>query len=183
MMLHEVLFPGSSEIDMLFKQFKLLGTPDELSWPGVTSLANWSDRFPRFRAGVWCEKIQSNPEMHNVISSLVCCCPPRRQSAGALLGHSAFRMLDPALPSQPKPLGSDRRFSGQAKRPEVSPTAERLPELHRAEPHHEALQDQLFSRLARESSCPEALASSKKARQKASLLDEWHLNTQIRNVR
>jgi serine/threonine protein kinase len=40
------LFPGDSEVDELFKIFRLLGTPDEESWPGVTSLQDWNDSFP-----------------------------------------------------------------------------------------------------------------------------------------
>merc|ERR1712107_679277 len=30
------LFQGDSEIDQLFKTFRILGTPNEQSWPGVT---------------------------------------------------------------------------------------------------------------------------------------------------
>ena len=41
------LFPGDSEIDQLFKIFRVLGTPDEASWPGVTSLPDYQSFFPR----------------------------------------------------------------------------------------------------------------------------------------
>jgi cyclin-dependent kinase len=36
------LFPGSSVVDQLMRIFKILGTPDETSWPGVTQLAEYS---------------------------------------------------------------------------------------------------------------------------------------------
>jgi serine/threonine protein kinase len=40
------LFPGDCEIDQLFKIFRLMGTPTEDSWPGVTSLQDWNEAFP-----------------------------------------------------------------------------------------------------------------------------------------
>ena len=40
------LFPGDSEIDEIFKIFRVLGTPSEETWPGVTSLQDWNDSFP-----------------------------------------------------------------------------------------------------------------------------------------
>ena len=35
------LFQGDSEIDQLLKIFMILGTPDEASWSGVTSLPDY----------------------------------------------------------------------------------------------------------------------------------------------
>lgn len=43
------LFPGDSEIDEIFKIFKLLGTPDENTWPGVTSFPDFKATFPKWR--------------------------------------------------------------------------------------------------------------------------------------
>ena len=37
------LFPGDSEVDELFKIFRVLGTPSEEIWPGVTSLQDWNE--------------------------------------------------------------------------------------------------------------------------------------------
>ena len=42
------LFPGDSEIDELFRIFRLLGTPNESSWPGVGMLPDWNDDFPKW---------------------------------------------------------------------------------------------------------------------------------------
>jgi len=42
------LFPGDSEIDQIFKIFRILGTPDEANWPGVKSLPDYKDTFPRW---------------------------------------------------------------------------------------------------------------------------------------
>ena len=35
------LFPGDSEYQQLLHIFKLLGTPNEDTWPGVTKLRDW----------------------------------------------------------------------------------------------------------------------------------------------
>ncbi|KAI9727052.1 MAG: Cyclin-dependent kinase catalytic subunit [Cirrosporium novae-zelandiae] len=42
------LFPGDSEIDEIFKIFRLLGTPGEDSWPGVTSFPDFKASFPKW---------------------------------------------------------------------------------------------------------------------------------------
>lgn len=42
------LFPGDSEIDEIFKIFKLLGTPNENDWPGVSSFPNFKSSFPKW---------------------------------------------------------------------------------------------------------------------------------------
>ena len=39
---------GESEIDMIFKIFQLLGTPDEMTWPGVNALPDFSGAFPKW---------------------------------------------------------------------------------------------------------------------------------------
>jgi serine/threonine protein kinase len=40
------IFEGNSEIDMLHKIFKIFGTPNDVTWPGVTNLPEWSNKFP-----------------------------------------------------------------------------------------------------------------------------------------
>lgn len=42
------LFPGDSEIDQLFRIFRTLGTPDEVVWPGVTSMPDYKPSFPKW---------------------------------------------------------------------------------------------------------------------------------------
>lgn len=44
----KALFPGDSEIDEIFKIFRLLGTPDEDTWPGVTSFPDYKSSFPKW---------------------------------------------------------------------------------------------------------------------------------------
>ncbi|KAF2452848.1 cell division control protein 2 [Lineolata rhizophorae] len=42
------LFPGDSEIDEIFKIFRVLGTPSEHDWPGVTSFPDFKPSFPKW---------------------------------------------------------------------------------------------------------------------------------------
>ncbi|GAB7328994.1 hypothetical protein MBLNU13_g00850t1 [Cladosporium sp. NU13] len=42
------LFPGDSEIDEIFKIFRILGTPTEADWPGVTSFPDFKSSFPKW---------------------------------------------------------------------------------------------------------------------------------------
>ncbi|KAJ1633309.1 cell division control protein 2 2 [Pavlovales sp. CCMP2436] len=42
------LFPGDSEIDELFKIFRLLGTPREDVWSGVSKLPDFKEEFPNW---------------------------------------------------------------------------------------------------------------------------------------
>ena len=39
MLTNVALFAGDSEIDQLFKIFRVLGTPTEETWPGVSQLS------------------------------------------------------------------------------------------------------------------------------------------------
>jgi len=42
------LFPGDSEIGQLFQIFRILGTPTEANWPGVSSLPDYKSAFPQW---------------------------------------------------------------------------------------------------------------------------------------
>jgi hypothetical protein len=43
------LSTGDSEIDEIFRIFRILGTPNETHWPGVTSLPDYKMTFPQWR--------------------------------------------------------------------------------------------------------------------------------------
>ena len=45
----QAIFPGDSELQQLLHIFKLLGTPTEANWPGVSRLRDWHE-FPQWRA-------------------------------------------------------------------------------------------------------------------------------------
>lgn len=46
----KTLFPGDSEIDELYCIFRALGTPNETTWPGVSSLPDFKPIFPKWKA-------------------------------------------------------------------------------------------------------------------------------------
>ncbi|POW07281.1 hypothetical protein PSTT_08395, partial [Puccinia striiformis] len=50
MISRQPLFPGDSEIDEIFRIFRLLGTPNETIWPGVQTLPDYKPGFPQWSA-------------------------------------------------------------------------------------------------------------------------------------
>ncbi|KAF9780633.1 Pkinase-domain-containing protein [Thelephora terrestris] len=42
------LFPGDSEIDQIFRIFRIMGTPNEERWPGVSQLPDYKPTFPQW---------------------------------------------------------------------------------------------------------------------------------------
>lgn len=46
--MQQAIFPGDSELQQLLHIFKLLGTPSEDVWPGVSKLRDWHE-FPQWR--------------------------------------------------------------------------------------------------------------------------------------
>ena len=42
------MFSGESEVAVMFKIFKTLGTPSDTEWPGVGGLAHFSKKFPKW---------------------------------------------------------------------------------------------------------------------------------------
>jgi len=47
----KALFGGDSEIDQLFRIFKILGTPSTTNWPGLTNLPDYKNCFPKWAGG------------------------------------------------------------------------------------------------------------------------------------
>ncbi|KAK3673954.1 Cyclin-dependent kinase catalytic subunit [Recurvomyces mirabilis] len=90
------LFPGDSEIDEIFKIFRVLGTPTELDWPGVTSFPDFKASFPK-----WERKQDENlvsaegskvlgEEGLDLLESLLVYDPAGRISAKQAVGHEYF---------------------------------------------------------------------------------------------
>jgi len=89
------LFPGDSEIDQLFRVFRLLGTPNEQSWPGVSSYPDYKLTFPQFKA----EKISTHvPDLDplgvDLLTKMLVYEPHRRISAQQALAHPYFDDLN-----------------------------------------------------------------------------------------
>ncbi|KAF8246542.1 Pkinase-domain-containing protein [Wilcoxina mikolae CBS 423.85] len=91
----KALFPGDSEIDEIFKIFRLLGTPDENIWPGVTSFPDYKSSFPQW-ARVETEKMVPNlePSGLDLLDAMLIYDPAGRISAKQALQHEYFMTDD-----------------------------------------------------------------------------------------
>ena len=112
------LFPGDSEIDELYRIFRVLGTPDEQTWPGVSHLPDWKSSFPVWHSQPLVSIFRSAPPDAIDLLSVCCCCfsfsffffsfshftkhtqkmlvyePSKRISCKAALNHHYFADLD-----------------------------------------------------------------------------------------
>lgn len=91
------LFPGDSELQQLLHIFKLLGTPNETIWPGVSKLRDWHE-FPQWQPQVISRVVPelNDKEGHgiNLLKSMLEYDPAKRIAAKAALSHPYFDDLD-----------------------------------------------------------------------------------------
>ncbi|CAK9231138.1 unnamed protein product [Sphagnum troendelagicum] len=88
------LFPGDSELQQLLHIFRLLGTPTEEVWPGVTTLRDWHD-YPHWQPQNISRVVPDlDPQGVNLLSSMLQINPAKRISAKAALQHAFFDDLD-----------------------------------------------------------------------------------------
>ncbi|XP_058888440.1 cyclin-dependent kinase 2-like isoform X1 [Acipenser ruthenus] len=86
------LFPGDSEIDQLFRIFRMMGTPSEAVWPGVTQLPDYKARFPCWgRQDINKMAPQLDPIGQDLLLQLLQYDPSRRISAKAAISHEYFQ--------------------------------------------------------------------------------------------
>ncbi|KAF9198377.1 cyclin-dependent serine/threonine protein kinase [Haplosporangium sp. Z 27] len=85
------LFPGSSSKDQLLKIFKILGTPTEESWPGVSKLPDYRPDFPVY-SPIPLENLVPKLDAAGVdlLSRLITYIPEKRLSAEVALSHHYF---------------------------------------------------------------------------------------------
>jgi len=89
------LFTGDSEIDQIFKIFKVLGTPHENNWPEALKLSEMKAAFPKFKMT---PMLQHTPKLNefeiDLLEGLVALDPNKRISAKMALFHPYFDTLD-----------------------------------------------------------------------------------------
>lgn len=81
----KAFFTGDSEIDQLHKIFMVLGTPNENTWPGVTSLIDWRETFPRWKEQPLRYFINSNPNDMKIIEMCLVMDPNKRSNTQDIL--------------------------------------------------------------------------------------------------
>ena len=88
------LFAGDCEIDQIFRIFKVLGTPKESNWPGVTSLPDFKLTFPKWQP-ISLSTNCSNLDFQglDLLSQMVCFDPNQRISATDALNHVYYLFL------------------------------------------------------------------------------------------
>ncbi|KAM3702994.1 hypothetical protein ACJW31_04G064100 [Castanea mollissima] len=85
------LFPGDSEIDELFKIFSK-GTPNDDTWPGVTSLPDYKSAFPKWAPKDLAAVVPSLDSAGiDLLSKMLCYDPSRRITARSALEHEYFK--------------------------------------------------------------------------------------------
>lgn len=89
------LFQGDSEIDQIFKIFRLLGTPTEEDWAGVTELKNYKSTFPKWKPKELSEEVDGMDEQAlDLLKQMLVLDPGQRISAKKALEHGYFDELN-----------------------------------------------------------------------------------------
>jgi cyclin-dependent kinase 5 len=85
------LFPGSDVDDQLKRIFKLLGTPTEDTWPGITQLSDYKP-FPLYHSTTsWSQVVpRLNSKGRDLLQKLLICRPTLRLSAEQAMAHPYF---------------------------------------------------------------------------------------------
>ena len=96
MALKKPLFQGDSEIDELFRIFRILSTPTEENWSGVTSLPDFKSSFPRWGTNQLEDKVKGfmNADGIDLLQKMLIYDPAKRISAKRALKHKYFESLD-----------------------------------------------------------------------------------------
>ena len=86
---------GDSEIDQIFKIFKVLGTPNDSNWPEAIKLPDFKATFPKWKGIPLSEHTQFMDEVAlDLLAGLTALDPNKRISARMALLHPYFDSLD-----------------------------------------------------------------------------------------
>ena len=86
------LFQGDSEIDQIFKIWARLGSPTLADWPGLGSLPDYNDKFPKFRPQPWSRITPSlDADGVDLLSRMLQYDPAKRCNVLQALEHPWFK--------------------------------------------------------------------------------------------
>ncbi|CAI5755748.1 unnamed protein product [Candida verbasci] len=85
------VFPGDSEIDEIFRIFRMLGTPNEEVWPDVSYLPDFKSSFPKWKKQILGPFFPSlDPKGVDLLEQMLIYDPSKRISAKRALIHDYF---------------------------------------------------------------------------------------------
>ena len=88
MILSEPLFMGECKFGQLMKIFRILGTPNETTWPGISQYCYFNSQFPQFKENKLAEKVgRSGKDGIDLLNNMLCCYPNKRINAKDALNH------------------------------------------------------------------------------------------------
>jgi cyclin-dependent kinase len=99
------LFTGTSEESQLEAIFRLLGTPDEATFPGISELPDWKDSFPIYPAPQSLQPLvpKLEPQGVQLLQSMLVYDPAQRVTAQEARRNPFFE----SLPEHARNFGSD----------------------------------------------------------------------------
>jgi serine/threonine protein kinase len=114
MMTKKPLFPGDSEVDELFSIFRVLGTPTEEVFPGVTQLPAFSATFPKWRPKKLPDVLHGVEQAGvDLVQQMLKYDPATRISSKAALDHPYFDDLPPEVKAKCRPVEIEPNRSEQ----------------------------------------------------------------------
>ncbi|CAG8568191.1 794_t:CDS:2 [Funneliformis mosseae] len=91
MSLRKPMFAGDSEIDELFRIFKILGTPNEEVWPEIINFPDYKTNFPKWRPKLLSDYVPGmGPLAIDLLSKMLVYDPTYRISAKRARAHPYF---------------------------------------------------------------------------------------------
>ena len=92
MVTKEALFRGDAEIDQLFQIYKLMGTPNNDSWPGINDLPDYKPMGPKWRKKDLGKHLEDRLDGDGVdlLEKTLVYAPDRRITARKMLVHCWF---------------------------------------------------------------------------------------------
>lgn len=88
-------FPGDSEVDQLFRIFKVLGTPSNSTWPNVENFPNYKVEFPVWPPVGLETILEADQDLVDLISRMLEYDPKARATAKDGLAHRYFKGMPP----------------------------------------------------------------------------------------
>lgn len=87
------LFPGTTNEDQLLKIFRLMGTPSERSWPGITKFPEYKANWPNMATQEWgsiIKEIKDDKLGQDLLKKMLQLRPEMRISAAEALRHEWY---------------------------------------------------------------------------------------------